>query len=138
MTFYIGLVDKSSEGAFGVWFPDLPGCTAMAGTADKLFGAAVDVVRIWIEDAIASGDDVPAPRDIAALLDEPDVQEARRDDMASFLMVPLLLDRGRPTRANISIDAGLLEAIDAAAKQRGLTRSAFLASAARDKIAKGA
>ena len=53
-------------------------------------------------------------------------------------MVPLLLDKGRPTRANISIDAGLLEAIDAAAKQRGLTRSAFLASAARDKIAKGA
>jgi HicB_like antitoxin of bacterial toxin-antitoxin system len=44
-------------------------------------------------------------------------------------------DRGQPTRANISLDRGLLEAIDQAAATRGLTRSAFLASAAREKIA---
>jgi metal-responsive CopG/Arc/MetJ family transcriptional regulator len=37
-------------------------------------------------------------------------------------------------RANITIDAGLLESIDREAKLRGLTRSAFLASAAREKI----
>lgn len=37
-------------------------------------------------------------------------------------------------KANLSLDAGLLEAIDAAAKARGLTRSGFLASAARAKI----
>ena len=49
-------------------------------------------------------------------------------------MVPLLLDKARAVTANISIDAGLLESIDAEAKRRGLTRSAFLASAARDKI----
>ena len=49
-------------------------------------------------------------------------------------MVPLFLDSGRTVRANVSFDAALLEAIDAAAKARGLSRSAFLASAARDKI----
>lgn len=41
-------------------------------------------------------------------------------------------------RANVSLDAALLEAIDTAAKQRGLSRSAFLASAAREKIMAGA
>ena len=138
MTYYVGLVDQSSTGDFGVWFPDLPGCTTMGATIDELFANAIDVLRIWIEDAMGDGEDIPKSRDVTALLDEPDVQQARRDDNASFLHVPLLLDRGRPTRANISIDAGLLEAIDAAAKQRGLTRSAFLASAARDKIARGA
>ncbi len=51
------------------------------------------------------------------------------------VMIPLLIDKGRPVRANISIDEGLLEAIDHEAKRRGLTRSAFLASAAIDKIA---
>jgi HicB_like antitoxin of bacterial toxin-antitoxin system len=56
----------------------------------------------------------------------------------SPVMVPLLLDSGRTVRANISLDAALLEAIDAAAKERGLSRSAFLASAARDKIMTGA
>jgi metal-responsive CopG/Arc/MetJ family transcriptional regulator len=50
-------------------------------------------------------------------------------------MIPLLVDSGRTVRANVTFDAGLLEAIDAAASQRGLTRSAFLASAAREKIA---
>jgi metal-responsive CopG/Arc/MetJ family transcriptional regulator len=48
--------------------------------------------------------------------------------------VPLVLDAGRPVKANLSLDAGLLNAIDEAAKCRGLTRSAFLASAAREKI----
>ena len=48
--------------------------------------------------------------------------------------MPLVLDAGRPFKANLSLDAGLLEAIDAAAERRGLTRSAFLASAAREKV----
>jgi metal-responsive CopG/Arc/MetJ family transcriptional regulator len=37
-------------------------------------------------------------------------------------------------RANLSLDAGLLEAIDDAAKASGLTRSSFVATAAREKI----
>lgn len=49
-------------------------------------------------------------------------------------MLPLLRDSGRPVRANLSLDAALLEAIDEAAMARGLTRSAFIASAAREKI----
>jgi hypothetical protein len=56
----------------------------------------------------------------------------------SAVMVPLLLDAGRTVRANVSLDAALLDAIDAAAKERGLSRSAFLASAAREKIMAGA
>jgi len=52
-------------------------------------------------------------------------------------MVPLLIDVGRPAKANLSIDAGLLAAIDEAASARGLTRSAFLAGAAREKIESG-
>ncbi len=54
------------------------------------------------------------------------------------VMIPLLLDSGRTVRANVSLDAALLDAIDAAAKERGLSRSAFLASAAREKIMVGA
>jgi hypothetical protein len=49
-------------------------------------------------------------------------------------IIPLLLDSGRPVRANLSLDAALLEATDEAASARGLTRSASMASAAREKI----
>ena len=37
-------------------------------------------------------------------------------------------------RINISIDRGLLDAIDDEANQRGVTRSAFLAGAARREL----
>jgi hypothetical protein len=56
---------------------------------------------------------------------------------AALAIVPLLRDAGRPAKANLSIDAGLLAAIDEAAEARGLTRSAFLATAAREKIESG-
>ena len=56
--------------------------------------------------------------------------------MSRLALVPLVRDSGRPVKANLSLDAGLLEAIDDAARAIGLTRSAFLVSAARDKIAR--
>jgi hypothetical protein len=51
------------------------------------------------------------------------------------VLVPVLRDLGRPVKANLSLDAGLLETIDAEAEAHGLTRSAFITSAAREKIA---
>ena len=42
-----------------------------------------------------------------------------------------------PLMANVTFDAGLLDTIDHEAMRRGLTRSAFLASAAREKIEAG-
>ena len=54
---------------------------------------------------------------------------------AVTVLLPLLAAAGRTERVNITPDAGLLRSIDTAATARGLTRSAFLAPAARDKIA---
>jgi metal-responsive CopG/Arc/MetJ family transcriptional regulator len=51
------------------------------------------------------------------------------------MIVPLIRETGRPAKANLSIDEGLLTSIDEAASARGMTRSAFIASAAREKIA---
>ena len=55
------------------------------------------------------------------------------DDLAEgafLLAVPYLTSNSRPTRVNISLDRGMLDAIDMAAA----TRSAFLAEAARNEI----
>ncbi len=51
-----------------------------------------------------------------------------------MVFVPVVIESGRPLRAALSLDSGLLAAIDEEAEAIGLTRSAFLASAARDKI----
>ncbi len=50
-------------------------------------------------------------------------------------MIPLLLDAGHTMRATLTPDAGLRTLIDAEASRRGVTQSAFMASAAPDKIA---
>jgi hypothetical protein len=41
---------------------------------------------------------------------------------------------GRTVRVSLTFDAGLLELIEAEAARCGLTRSAFMASAARERL----
>jgi predicted RNase H-like HicB family nuclease len=132
---YAALVDGKT-GAYGVVVPDLPGCTSGGRTTDEALRNAIEAVRLWAEDARADGEKLPRPRSIEALRRDPVVAEAIAEG-AAIAMVPLVLDSGRPAKANLSLDAGLLDAIDEAAASRGLTRSAFIATAAREKIAKG-
>jgi hypothetical protein len=94
---------------------------------------ATEAVRLWAEDALADGEKLPKPHSMEALRADPEVAAALAQG-AALAIVPLVLDAGRAAKANVSLDAGLLAAIDEAAAARGLTRSAFLASAAREKI----
>jgi predicted RNase H-like HicB family nuclease len=136
MTRYVALVDGKA-GAYGVTVPDLPGCTSGGATTDEALRNAVEAVRLWAEDAIADGEPLPKPRLVETLRAEAEIAAALADG-AALAVVPLLLETGRPAKANLSLDAGLLAAIDEAAEARGLTRSAFLATAAREKIESGA
>jgi predicted RNase H-like HicB family nuclease len=135
MARYVALLDGKA-GAYGVTVPDLPGCTSGGSTTDEALRNAVEAVRLWAGDAIADGETMPQPRSVETLRADPGIAEAIAEG-AALAIVPLLLDAGRPAKANLSIDAGLLAAIDEAAKARGLTRSAFLATAAREKIESG-
>ena len=135
MSHYIALIDEA-EGAYGVVFPDCPGCTAMGNSVEDALENATEALREWMADRVTDGLAPPGVRSLQALRQDDSLAE----DFAAgpvIASVPLLLDAGRPVRANISLDAGLLESIDQAAKARGLTRSSFLASAAREKIAAG-
>ena len=135
MARYVALVDGQA-GAYGVVVPDLPGCTSAGGTTDEALRNAIEAVRLWAEDAIADGEELPAPRSAEALRADAEVAAAIADG-AALAIVPLLIDVGRPTKATLSLAAGLLAAIDEAAAARGLTSSAFVASAAREKIESG-
>jgi predicted RNase H-like HicB family nuclease len=132
MARYVSLLD-GAEGAYGIVVPDLPGCTAAGETIADVVADAIAAVREWILDAREDDDAIPQPRDMAALKADEHVAEALRDGSA-FVMIPVLIDSGRPAKANLSLDSGLLEAIDDAAKASGLTRSSFIATAAREKI----
>jgi predicted RNase H-like HicB family nuclease len=120
MARYVALIDGEA-GAYGVTVLDLPGCTSGGSTTDEALRHAVEAVRLSAEDAIADGQELPPPRSAEAPRADPEVAQAIADG-AALAIVPLLLDAGRPAKANPSLDAGLLAAIDEAAAVHGLSR----------------
>lgn len=133
MTTRYGAIVDGKRGAYGVVIPDLPGCTAMGNTLDGALADAAAAAIAWAEVARADGAAIPKPRPIEILAQDAEVR-AEIKAGGFLVIVPLVLDASRPAKANVSLDAGTLQAIDEAAAARGLTRSAFLASAARAKI----
>ena len=126
MQYFYAIVHKEPDSAFGVEFPDLPGCFSAADEIDDLLPNACEALELWFDDA----EDVVPRR-----LDE--VQKAATKELAAgafILAVPRIKRAGKLVRANISLDRGMLDAIDRAAADRRLTRSAFLADAARNEI----
>ena len=78
---------------------------------------ATEAIRLWAEDALADGERLPKPRSIEAIRADPEVAAALAHG-AVLAIVPLVRDAGRPVKANLSLDAGLLAAIDEAAAAR--------------------
>jgi len=130
---YIGLIDGES-GAYGVSFPDIDGCTAMGATIEAALVNAGAALRDIAEAIEASGHALPPPRAIEDLRRDPDIAAALAA-RASLAAVPLVRATGRPTKANLSIDAGILAAIDEEARRRKLTRSALVELLARHALA---
>lgn len=127
MNYYYAVVHKDADSAFGVHFPDLPGCFSAADDEEALVPNACEAVELWFEDA---AEDV-RPRSLEA------IRVLAAEDLAAgafLIAVPHIRRTGRQVRANISMDRGMLDAIDRAAAERHLTRSAFLADAARNEI----
>jgi len=126
MKYFYAIVHKDPDSAFGVTFPDLPGCFSAADREEDVLSNAVEALDLWFEDA----DEVePRPVD--------QVRAEVKDDLAQgayLLAVPRFSTSGKMTRVHLSMDRGMLDAIDEAAALRRLTRSAFLAEAARNEI----
>ena len=128
MVRFVGIIDGSGD-VWGVRLPDLPGCVGGGATPEAAISDAIGALREVAAYKQSGGFPLPRASTLSEILATGEVQASE-----STVLLPLLLDKGRTMRANVTFDAGLLEAIDDAARQRGLTRSAFLASAARDKI----
>lgn len=129
---FIAFVHKEPNSCYGVSFPDVPGCTSAGDTLDEALSNAVDALSGHIRLMEADMDAIPSPRTLEEIYDDPEVKNEAEGAIISA--VPLVRDRGSTTRINVSLDLGLLEAIDGLAKQRSQTRSAFLASAARREL----
>ena len=128
---YVAFIHRDETG-FGVSFPDFPGCVSIGDTVDDAVRHGSEALAFHVEGLLDDGEAVPSPSSIDAIKADPGLADWRRE--ADLVLIPLLRDRGSSQRVNISLDRGLLEAIDDEARQRRMTRSAFLATAARREI----
>ncbi len=123
---FVAVIDKDPDSAFGIRFPEVPGCFSAADRLDDILPNAIEALALYLEDGEAG-----EARGLEA------VREEAAGDIAAgaFLMlVPHVPERRRTVRVNLSLDKGLLDTLDEAARMRGMTRSAFVAKAAAREI----
>ncbi len=125
---YFALVRKDEDSAYGIQFPDFPGVFSAADDLDAIIPNAIEALSLYAED-----EDLPLPSEHAAVVSRPDIRAALAEG-AWLVQIPLIDVDTAVVRANVTFERGLLRAIDYTAKARGLTRAAFLASAARREI----
>jgi len=129
---YVAFVHKDPDSAYGISFPDFPGCVSVGDTMDEVIANGTEALGFHVRGMEADGDIIPQPRSLEEITH--DVEVIEELEGASFALVPLVRDLGSTTRINVSLDLGLLKAIDDEARSRGQTRSAFIASAARREL----
>lgn len=120
---YPAIIERAGQG-FSVYFPDLPGCTSAGATTSEAALNAEQALSGHLVEAARHHEDLPMPSDIAAIARDPEVDEVAR------LLVRAEAP-GKVVRLNITLDEGLVSAIDKVAKNR----SGFLAEAARRALA---
>lgn len=118
-TYYPAIIDRSRSG-YGVTFPDFPGCIAAGATVAEAAQNAEAALALHVEGMVKDKDALPAPSDLDG------------SDLGGDICVYIGTDVPLKTeRVLISLDAGLLRAIDGVASNR----SAWMADAAREKLA---
>lgn len=126
MQYFYAIVHKDRESAFGVSFPDLPGCFSAADDIKDVLPNACEALSLWFEDMAAV---VPMRLDQVQAMAAPDLAAG-----AFIVAVPVIRNDRKLARVNISLDRGMLDAIDNAASERRLTRSAFITQAVSNEI----
>ena len=123
---YVAVIDKDPDSAYGVRFPEVPGCFSAADTFEDIVPGAIEALSLFFEDT------EPVPP-----LGLERVREQVADDIAGgavLMMIPYVRDRKRVVRVNLSLEKGFLDTLDEAARMRGMTRSAFVKKAATREI----
>lgn len=118
--YFYAVMHQDEDSAFGVTFPDLPGCFSAADRIEDVLPNACEALELWFEDEPWRE---PTPLD-----------RVSAEEGGTLIAVPYIVNDHRVARVNLSIERGILDAIDKAAAERSLTRSAFIAQAARNEI----
>jgi predicted RNase H-like HicB family nuclease len=125
---YIGLIHKDAGSDYGVSFLDFPGVVAVGKDLDEARAMAEEALALHIDGLVANGEAVPEASSLEGVMSDPD----NKDGVATLVAVKT--DAAKSVRVNVTLPEDVLAQIDKFAKERGLSRSGFLAQAAKKVI----
>ena len=128
MQTYFALVHKDAGSAYGISFPDLPGCFSAADHEEDIFAQAQAALALYACD----GERMPDARLFSALQNDADV----RAEVASgaFLIAVPVINISHKARYNLMLPTDLVSGIDKTVKALGMNRSEFVADAVEERL----
>lgn len=118
------VVEPSDEShAFGVVFPDCPGCFSAGDTLEEAFSNAREALEGWLECVIDDGEEIPKPSAMSEIVKIPEYQGW----IYSAVDVDLSKLSDKAERVNITLPARILRRLDVLAKDCRESRSGYIA-----------
>ncbi|MBO0131579.1 type II toxin-antitoxin system HicB family antitoxin [Agrobacterium burrii] len=128
MSNYIGLIHKDGDSDYGVSFPDFPGVVTAGTDLDDARRMAEEALAFHVEGMIEDGEAIPEPSSLDT------VMANAENSNGVAILVALKAESKKSVRLNITLPEDVLKEIDAFAEAKGLTRSGFLARAAKHEM----
>ena len=125
MPHYIALIHKDPDSDYGVSFPDFPGLATAGRTLDEARAMAEEALSFHLEGMIEDGQVIPGASSLDIVMADP----AAHDGVVTLISTKSRAKRA--VRVNVTLPEDILAKIDRYAEDRGLTRSGFLAHAAK-------
>jgi predicted RNase H-like HicB family nuclease len=115
---------------YGVTVPDLPGCFSAGDSFDEALDSVLEAIDLHLEGLTEDGSDLPVTASIAHHQQDPDFAGG------TWAVVDVDVSKydGKAEKINITLPRRLLAKIDAYTSSHHLTRSGFLADAARSAM----
>ncbi len=133
---YIAILYPAKEGGYAVEFPDFPEALTQGDTLNEAIDMASDVLGIVVEEYAKARRDLPTPSTLEQIKAVAAQEMAtgkgidhNREPFFQLIQAPTI--DMTPVKISVSFTRSVLENIDTKAKQRGMTRSGFLAAAAQ-------
>ena len=132
MRYPIAIESGDRKHAYGVVFPDMPGCYSAGDSFDEAAANAEEAALLWLEAHLEKGHGAPK----ASRVEDLKGKREYRGWVWAIVDVDLSKLSKKAIRVNVTLPETLLNAIDNRAGRIGETRSGFLARAAIERLEK--
>ena len=116
--FYPAVLERDEGGVYGVWFPDFPGAVAAAHSQEEAMAKAHDVLARAVQERAEREAVLPDPTRLEA------IELPAECDFVTFFAVGAT-PPDPSERVNVYLPRSLIERVDRAAAEWGMSRSSL-------------